>query len=46
MNITFANLNINMKIIKICVRLNVIFNNIFNDNKSKHELFNIFKKNR
>ena len=43
-NIIFANLNINAKIIKIYVYLNAIFNNIFNDNKSKHELLNIFKK--
>ena len=33
-----------MKIIKICVHLNAIFDDIFNDNKNKYELLNIFKK--
>ena len=44
MNIIFINLNINAKIIKICVYLNTIFDNIFNDNKNKYELLNILKK--
>ena len=44
MNIIFINLNINAKIIEICVYLNMIFDNIFNDNKNKYELLNIFKK--
>ena len=44
MNIIFINLNINVKIVKIYARLNMIFNDIFNDNKDKHELLNIFKK--
>ena len=44
MNIIFANLNINAKIVEIYARLNTIFDNIFNDNKSKYELLNIFKK--
>ena len=44
MNTIFANLNINAKIIKIYARLNAIFDNIFNDNKNKHELLNIFKR--
>ena len=43
-NIIFANLNINAKTVKICVRLNVIFDNIFNNNKNKYELLNMFKK--
>ena len=33
-----------MKIIKIYVHLNAIFDDIFNDNKNKYELLNIFKK--
>ena len=33
-----------MKIIKICARLNAMFNDIFNDNKDKYELLNMFKK--
>ena len=37
-------MNINAKIIKSCVRLNTIFDDIFNDNKNKHELLNIFKR--
>ena len=37
-------MNINAKIVEICVRLNIIFDNIFNDNKSKYELLNMFKK--
>ena len=44
MNIIFINLNINMKIIKICARLNAMLNDIFNNNKNKYELLNIFKK--
>ena len=44
MNTIFANLNINVKIIKVCARLNVMFDDIFNNNKNKHELLNIFKK--
>ena len=44
MNIIFVNLNINMKIVEICVRLNAMFDDIFNDNKDKYELLNIFKK--
>ena len=44
MNIIFVNLNINAKIVEICVYLNIIFNNIFNNNKNKYELLNIFKK--
>ena len=37
-------MNINARIIKICVRLNAIFDNIFNDNKNKYRLLNMFKK--
>ena len=44
MNIIFINLNINAKIVKICVYLNIIFDDIFNDNKNKYKLLNIFKK--
>ena len=44
MNIIFANLNINARIIKICAYLNAMLDDIFNDNKNKHELLNIFKK--
>ena len=33
-----------MKIIKICARLNAMLNDIFNNNKNKYELLNIFKK--
>ena len=44
MNIIFINLNINAKIIKICVYLNAMLDDIFNDNKNKYELLNIFKK--
>ena len=44
MNIIFTNLNINAKIIKVYVRLNMIFDNIFNKNKNKHKLLNIFQK--
>ena len=44
MNIIFANLNINARIIKIYIYLNAIFDNIFNDNESKHKLLNIFKR--
>ena len=43
-NIIFINLNINAKIIKICVYLNIMLNNIFNNNKNKYELLNSFKK--
>ena len=43
-NIIFVSLNINAKVIKVYVYLNVMFNNTFNDNKNKHELLNIFKK--
>ena len=43
-NIIFVNLNINAKIIEICAHLNAMFNDIFNNNKIKHELLNIFKK--
>ena len=43
-NTIFANLNINAKIIEIYIRLNAMFNDIFNDNKNKYELLNIFKK--
>ena len=38
------NLNINTKIIELCARLNAMLDDIFNDNKNKHELLNIFKK--
>ena len=44
MNTIFINLNINAKIVKICVYLNIIFDDIFNDNKNKYKLLNIFKK--
>ena len=44
MNIIFINLNINAKIIKICVYLNIMFDDIFNNNKNKYELLNMFKK--
>ena len=44
MNTIFTNLNINAKIVKVCARLNAIFNNIFNNNKNKHKLLNMFKK--
>ena len=44
MNIIFANLNINAKIIEIYVHLNAMFDDIFNDNKNKYELLNIFKR--
>ena len=40
----FINLNINTKIIKTCVYLNTMFDNIFNNNKNKYELLNMFKK--
>ena len=43
-NIIFINLNINAKIIKIYARLNAMLDDIFNNNKNKHELLNIFKK--
>ena len=44
MNTIFINLNINARIIKVYVHLNTMFNDIFNDNKDKYELLNIFKK--
>ena len=44
MNIIFINLNINAKIIKICVRLNTMLDDILNKNKNKYELLNMFKK--
>ena len=37
-------MNINARIIEIYARLNVIFDDIFNNNKNKHELLNMFKK--
>ena len=43
-NIIFINLNINAKIIKIYIRLNVMLDDIFNDNKIKYKLLNIFKR--
>ena len=43
-NIIFINLNINAKIIKIYIRLNVMLDDIFNDNKNKYKLLNIFKR--
>ena len=43
MNTIFADLNVNAKIIEICVKLNTMFNNTFSDNKNNHELLNIFK---
>ena len=39
MNIIFINLNINAKVIKVCVYLNAMFDDIFNDNKSKLSKF-------
>ena len=44
MNTIFANLNINVRIIKVYIRLNTIFDNIFNNNKDKHKLLNTLKK--
>ena len=44
MNIIFINLNINARIIKICARLNAMLDNIFNNNKNKYKLLNIFKR--
>ena len=44
MNIIFINLSINAKVIEICVRLNAMLDDIFNDNKNKHELLNMFKR--
>ena len=43
-NTIFTNLNVNVKIIEICAHLNMMLDNIFNDNKNKYELLNIFKK--
>ena len=37
-------MNINVKIIKVCARLNIMLDNIFNNNKNKYELLNMFKK--
>ena len=37
-------MNINARIVGICARLNTMFDDIFNDNKDKYELLNIFKK--
>ena len=42
-DIIFTNLNINTRIIEIYVKLNIMLDNIFNDNKDNHELLNIFK---
>ena len=44
MNIIFINLNINAKIIEIYAHLNMMLDDIFNNNKNKYELLNIFKK--
>ena len=44
MNTIFVNLNINVKVIEVCVHLNVMFDDIFNDNKNKYELLNMFKR--
>ena len=44
MSIIFANLNINAKIVEICARLNIMLDDIFNNNKNKYELLNMFKK--
>ena len=43
MNIMFTNLNINVRIVKINVKLNTIFYNQFNDNKDNYKLLSIFK---
>ena len=43
-NTIFINLNINAKVIKIYIHLNAMLDDIFNDNKNKYELLNIFKK--
>ena len=43
-NIIFINLNISARIVEIYARLNMMFNDIFNDNKNKYELLNMFKK--
>ena len=37
-------MNINARIIKVCVYLNAMFDNTFNNNKNKYELLNMFKK--
>ena len=44
MNIIFIKLNINVKIIEIYARLNTMLDDIFDDNKNKNELLNMFKK--
>ena len=40
----FTNLNINAKIIKICARLNIILDDIFNKKIKKYKLLNMFKR--
>ena len=37
-------MNINVRIIEICARLNTMLDDIFNDNKNKYKLLNILKK--
>ena len=37
-------MNINARIVKIYVHLNMIFDNTFNNNKNEYELLNMFKK--
>ena len=44
MNTIFVNLNINAEIIKVYAHLNIMLDNIFNNNKNKHKLLNIFKR--
>ena len=44
MNTIFANLNINARIFEVYARLNTMLDDIFNNNKNKHELLNMFKK--
>ena len=43
-NIIFVNLSINAKIIKIYAHLNAMLDDIFNNNKNKYELLNMFKR--
>ena len=43
-NTIFTNLNINAKIIKVYAHLNTMLDDIFNNNKNKYELLNMFKK--
>ena len=43
-NIIFVNLSINAKIIKIYAYLNAMLDDIFNNNKNKYELLNMFKR--